>query len=184
MLKTERVVDKFKSKGKLTRYKLEFSQADELEDIEDNTLFVRKAKDLRVVHAGATWLLDEVIADTPLSKALRDTFNTCNSTQKLLSLAYFKILEPEKAMYLYEDFALATRLPYHRPLDIGCITRFLQHVDSAKLDKFFVKLNQYCIYEEEKQKNNVYYALDSTSIPTCAKELDFLNGDITRMVIC
>lgn len=185
VLKTERVVDKFKSKGKLTRYKLEFSQADELEDIEDNTLFVRKAKDLRVVHAGATWLLDEVIADTPLSKALRDTFNTYNSTQKLLSLAYFKILEPEKAMYLYEDFALATRLPYHRPLDIGCITRFLQHVDSAKLDKFFVKLNQYCIYEEEKQKNNDYYALDSTSISTCTKELHFSEwGDITRMVIC
>ena len=188
VLKTERVVDKFKSKGKLTRYKLGFSQADELEDIEDNTLFVRKAKELRVVHAGATWLLDEVIADTPLSKALRDTFNTCNSTQKLLSLAYFKILEPEKAMYLYEDFALATRLPYHRPLDIGCITRFLQHVDSAKLDKFFVKLNQYCIYEEEKQKNNDYYALDSTSISTCAKELDFSewghnkDGDLLKQI--
>ena len=188
VLKTERVVDKFKSKGKLTRYKLEFSQADELEDIEDNTLFVRKAKDLRVVHAGATWLLDEVIADTPLSKALRDTFNTYNSTQKLLSLAYFKILEPEKAMYLYEDFALATRLPYHRPLDIGCITRFLQHVDSAKLDKFFVKLNQYCIAEEEKHKNNVYYALDSTSISTCAKELDFSewghnkDGDLLKQI--
>ena len=188
VLKTERVVDKFKSKGKLTRYKLEFSQADELDDIEDNTLFVRKAKELRVVHAGATWLLDEVIADTPLSKALRDTFNTYNSTQKLLSLAYFKILEPEKAMYLYEDFALATRLPYHRPLDIGCITRFLQHVDSAKLDKFFVKLNQYCIAEEEKQKNNVYYALDSTSISTCAKELDFSewghnkDGDLLKQI--
>ena len=188
VLKTERVVDKFKSKGKLTRYKLEFSQADELDDIEDNTLFVRKAKELRVVHAGATWLLDEVIADTPLSKALRDTFNTYNSTQKLLSLAYFKILEPEKAMYLYEDFALATRLPYHRPLDIGCITRFLQHVDSTKLDKFFVKLNQYCIAEEEKQKNNVYYALDSTSISTCAKELDFSewghnkDGDLLKQI--
>ena len=188
VLKTERVVDKFKSKGKLTRYKLEFSQADELDDIEDNTLFVRKAKELRVVHAGATWLLDEVIADTPLSKALRDTFNTYNSTQKLLSLAYFKILEPEKAMYLYEDFALATRLPYHRSLDIGCITRFLQHVDSAKLDKFFVKLNQYCIAEEEKQKNNVYYALDSTSISTCAKELDFSewghnkDGDLLKQI--
>ena len=188
VLKTERVVDKFKSKGKLTRYKLEFSQADELDDIEDNTLFVRKAKELRVVHAGATWLLDEVIADTPLSKALRDTFNTYNSTQKLLSLAYFKILEPEKAMYLYEDFALATRLPYHRPLDIGCITRFLQHVDSAKLDNFFVKLNQYCIAEEEKQKNNVYYALDSTSISTCAKELDFSewghnkDGDLLKQI--
>lgn len=188
VLKTERVVDKFKSKGKLTRYKLEFSQADELDDIEDNTLFVRKAKELRVVHAGATWLLDEVIADTPLSKALRDTFNTYNSTQKLLSLAYFKILEPEKPMYLYEDFALATRLPYHRPLDIGCITRFLQHVDSTKLDKFFVKLNQYCIAEEEKQKNNVYYALDSTSISTCAKELDFSewghnkDGDLLKQI--
>lgn len=66
--------------------------------------------------------------------------------------------------------------------------QFLQHVDSAKLDKFFVKLNQYCIYEEEKQKNNVYYALDSTSISTCAKELDFSewghnkDGDLLKQI--
>ncbi|WP_406017030.1 hypothetical protein [Succinivibrio sp.] len=37
-LKTTRVVDKLKSKGKLTRYKLEFSQAD---DMDENSLFIR-----------------------------------------------------------------------------------------------------------------------------------------------
>ena len=187
-LKTERVVDKFKSKGKLTRYKLEFSQADDLDDIEDNTLFIRRAKALRVVHAGATWLLDQVVADTPLSKALKATFNTYNMMQKLLSFAYFKVIEPEKAMYLYEDFALSTRLPFHRPLDIGSITRTLQHIDSTKLDKFFVKLNEFSIQEEEKDKDTVYYALDSTSISTCAKELDFSewghnkDGDLLKQI--
>ena len=38
-----RVVDKLKSKGKLTRYKLEFSQAD---DMDENSLFIRKVRDI------------------------------------------------------------------------------------------------------------------------------------------
>lgn len=187
-LKTVRVVDKLKSSEKLTRYKLEFSQAENLEDIDDNTLFIKKAKSLKIVHAGATWLLDQVIANTPLSKALQATFNKYNSMQKLLSLAYFKALEPEKGMYLYEDFASTTRLPFHRPLDVGCITRFLQHIDESKLDTFFRKLNEFNIEEEEKQNENVYYALDSTSISTCAKDLDFSewghnkDGDLLKQI--
>ena len=169
-LKTIRVVDKLKSKGKLTRYKLEFSQAD---DMDENSLFIRKATSLKVLHAGATWLLDQIVASTPLSKALGRTFDKYYGAKKLLSLAYFKTIEPDKGMYLYEDFASSTRLPYHRPLGISSITRFLQHIDQDRIDVFLKKLNECCIEEEDKNKENVYYALDSTSISTCSDNLDF-----------
>ena len=169
-LKTTRVVDKLKSKGKLTRYKLEFSQAD---DMDENSLFIRKATSLKVLHAGATWLLDQTVASTPLSKALGRAFDKYYGAKKLLSLAYFKTIEPDKGMYLYEDFASSTRLPYHRPLGISSITRFLQHIDQDRIDVFLRKLNECCIEEEDKNKDNVYYALDSTSISTCSDNLDF-----------
>ena len=169
-LKTIRVVDKLKSKGKLTRYKLEFSQADAMDE---NSLFIRKATSLKVLHAGATWLLDQIVASTPLSKALGRTFDKYYGAKKLLSLAYFKTIEPDKGMYLYEDFASSTRLPYHRPLGISSITRFLQHIDQDRIDVFLKKLNECCIDEEDKNKENVYYALDSTSISTCSDNLDF-----------
>lgn len=184
-LKVLRVVDTVKSKGNLTRYKLEFSQAD---DLEDNSLFVRKATSLRVLHAGATWLLDQVIASTPLSKALSQVFNSYNGSKKLLSLAYFKTIEPDKCMYLYEDFASSTRLPFHRPLDASNITRFLQHVNHDKIDRFLRKLNEFCIEEEDKKDTNVYYALDSTSISTCSSDLDYAewghnkDGDQLRQI--
>ena len=90
---------------------------------------IRKATSLKVLHAGATWLLDQVVASTPLSKALGRAFDKYYGAKKLLSLAYFKTIETDKGMYLYEDFASCTRLPYHRPLGISSITRFLQHID-------------------------------------------------------
>ena len=169
-LKTDRVVDKLKSKGNLTRYKLEFSQND---DMDENSLFIRRATSLKVLHAGATWLLDQVIASTPLSKALARVFDKYYGAKKLLSLAYFKTIEPDKGMYLYEDFASCTRLPFHRPMGISSITRFLQHIDEDKIDSFLRKLNECCIEEEDKSKESVYYALDSTSISTCSDDLDF-----------
>lgn len=169
-LKTTRVVDKLKSTENLTRYRLAFSQAD---DMEENSLFIRKATSLKVLHAGATWLLDQIVAQTPLSNALSRTFDKYYGAMKLLSLAYFKLIEPDKGMYLYEDFASGTRLPFHRPLDISGITRFLQHVNQDKIDLFLKKLNECCIEEEEGSAENVYYALDSTSISTCSDNLDF-----------
>lgn len=169
-LKTTRVIDKVKSKGRFTRYKLEFSQAD---DMDDNSLFIRRATSLKVLHAGASWLLDRIVASTPLSKALSQTFDRYHGSQKLLALAYFKTIEPDKAMYLYEDFASSTRLQFHRPLSISSITKFLQHIDEDRIDSFLKKLNEYCIEEEEKSQKNVYYALDSTSISTCSDDLDY-----------
>lgn len=173
-LKVVRVKDLSNSKGKRPRYKLEFSQAEDLEDLEDNSLFIRKATSLKVLHAGTTWLLDNIVANTPLLQALYRTFDKYNAAQKLLSLAYFKVIEADKSMYLYEDFASHTRLPFHRPLDISSITRFLQHIDDNKIDIFLKKLNELCKEDEDSQNQNVYYALDSTSISTYAKDMNYV----------
>ena len=169
-LKTTRVIDTKKSKGKLIRYKLEFTQS---EETEENLLFIQKATAMKVLHAGSTWLLDQVIASTPLSKALTRTFDNYYGAQKLLSLAYFKAIEPDKEMYLYEDFAAMTRLPFHRPLSVSSITKFLQHISQDKIDLFLKRLNELSLKEEENYSSNVYYALDSTSISTSSDNLDY-----------
>lgn len=136
--------------------------------MDENSLFIRKAVSLKVLHAGATWLLDQIVASTPLSKALSRAFDKYYGARKLLSLAYFKAIKPDKGMYLYEDFASSTRLPYHRPLGISSISKFLQHINQGSIDLFLKKLNEYCIKEENESKKNVGYELDSTSISTCS----------------
>ncbi|SPT70673.1 IS1634 family transposase [Anaerobiospirillum thomasii] len=171
-LQTKRCIDDKASKGSRVKYYLEFSQAVR-DEMEDKMLYVKKASSVHVLHAGATWLLDNIVASTPLTKALYATFSRYYAAQKLLSLAYFKVLEPSKAMYLYEDFAQTTRLPYHRPLNIGSITKLLQHIDDDSIDHFLKKLNKFTQETEDSNQKNIYYALDSTSISTYAKDLSY-----------
>jgi len=151
-------------------YEIVFTQSSPLDDI---TVTLRDSIKLKKLNGGATWLLDGIFADTPLAKALHESFNTYNLDKKLLSLAYFKIIEPEQGIYLYEDFANRTRLPFHRALSSSQITRLLQRVDADSIDRFLKKLNQECTLQEEKNvgNTNVYYALDSTSISTCSANL-------------
>lgn len=175
-LKTERIKDEKQRNTKQAKYSLKFSPApteEEEEEEEDlEFLHVRKVSEVKQVNAGATWLLDNVIANTPLAKALARTFNSHYRSQKLLSLSYFKAIEPDSAMALYENFARETRLPFHRPLSNSSITRLLQNIKYDEIDRFLKTLNTLSIEEEEQDSSNVYYALDSTSISTYSR---FLN---------
>ena len=51
--------------------------------MEDKMLYVKKASSVHVLHAGATWLLDNIVASTPLTKALYATFSRYYAAQKL-----------------------------------------------------------------------------------------------------
>lgn len=169
-LKTERLKDKRKSSSKQAKYYLKFTPIQN-DDMEEEFLYVRNAVDTKCLNAGHTWLFDNIVANSPLTKALYQTFNTHFKAQKLLSLAYFKAIEPNSAMYLYEDFAQETRLPFHKPLNISSITRLFQNIKSKDIDKFLTTLNKLSIEEEDKDSSNVYYALDSTSISTYSNSL-------------
>lgn len=169
-LKTERLKDKRKNTTKQAKYYLKFTPV-QCDDMEEEFLYVRKNVDTKCVDAGTTWLLDNIVANTPLAKALSRTFNSHFKAQKLLSLAYFKVIEPNSAMYLYEDFANQTRLPFHSPLSISSITRLFQNITTSDIDMFLKTLNKLSIEEEDKDNSNVYYALDSTSISTYSNSL-------------
>lgn len=74
-----------------------------------------QAINLKKLNAGATWVLDNIIAATPVSIALTRAFSSYNRHRKLLSLAYYLYLNANGALHLYEDFAAHTRLPYQHP---------------------------------------------------------------------
>ena len=69
-------------------------------DLDDDQpkITVREAMRLKKLQAGATWLLDGIIADTPLAKALERTFSKYKNHLKILSLAYFLILEQRNSI--------------------------------------------------------------------------------------
>ena len=82
----------------------------------DEMISLTEAFNLKRLCAGATFVLDNTIANTPLMMALERTFNKYNLHKKILSLAYFMYLSNNSATWLYEDFAKKHRLPFNKPL--------------------------------------------------------------------
>lgn len=150
------------SKGKKRVFEFVFEPYDEM-------ISLTKAVNLLRLSAGATWTLDNVIANTPLTKALEAVFSRYNRHKKLLSIAYYMYLTSNSATWLYEDYAKKHRLPFQKPLDAAQISRLFSGISADEIDRFLKKLNKLQT-EIEQNKNvgkvNTYYALDSTSIST------------------
>lgn len=158
-----RIVDEKAKKGKLKKYKFEFKATDPL-------ITLSQATTLKRLSAGATWVFDNIIAKTPFAIALHRTFNKYNRDKKLLSIAYFMYLEQSGVMYDYYNFAQKTRLPWCGKFST---TRLFQGITEDEINRFLLTLNNLVQDEEEesKKQENIYYALDSTSISTYSKYL-------------
>ncbi|MBU3826295.1 MAG: transposase [Candidatus Anaerobiospirillum merdipullorum] len=156
-------------KGKITFTLKEEPELDE----EQPVVRIKEAMKLERKHAGAVWVLEQIIADTPLSQALHRVFGKFNVDRKILSLAFFMVLEHENSMSLYAPFAQKTRLPWAAPLTDGAITRIFQSISADKIDRFLQELNRLTIEHEEANPNfrPKYWALDSTSISTYSRKL-------------
>ena len=126
------------------------------------------AVNLQRLKAGATWTLDSIVANSPLTKALERTFNRYAMHKKLLSLAYYFYLSSNSATHLYEEFAASHRLPFHKPLDSSQISRLFSRITPNDIEKYLKTLNKLVLDTEANnhEKINTYYALDSTSIST------------------
>ena len=120
--------------------------------------------------AGATWVFDNLIADTPLSKALKETFGTNNINKKILSLAYFLNISDSNVTSRYEVFADTHRLPWQKTMTASAICRLFQNITSDKIDQFMSKLSSFTKLRDDNNKTE-YYALDSTSISTYSQNL-------------
>ena len=139
----------------------------------DEMISLTQAINLSKLNTSATWVLDNIIAATPLSIALTRVFSPYNRHRKLLSLAYYLYLNANGALHLYEDFAALTRLPYQHPLSSEQISKLLKSISDDEINKFLKVLNleQGKIEDANVGRAKIYYALDSTSVSTYASKL-------------
>lgn len=149
--------------------KYEFVKQDE----SDDEVFLSKARTIQKLHGGATWVLNQLIADSPLGRALNKVFPLRNHDRKLLSLAYFLVLNRDNAVYNYEEFAECTWLPFQKPLNSTQVNRLFSMITEDQIEKFFVYLDEEFskFTEKEKDFSPVFLALDSTSLSTYSRNL-------------
>lgn len=123
------------------------------------------------LHGGATWALQQIITGTPFHKALKRTFPHQALDRKLLSLAYFLVMEQDSSLSHYEEFAERTYLPYQAPLTGSAISKILKSVSHDDIERFFKNLHEEYRKQDKEHKGldgHNFYALDSTSISTSA----------------
>ena len=138
-------------------------------DGDDN---LQKPQSVMKLHAGATWALFKMIKDTPLERALARVFSEHRADLRLLSLAFFLVLQKDSSLCNYEEFAECTWLPYTRGQTGGSISRFLGKLNRDKAIRFFKVLQEeWGRQGTEQLKGHRFWALDSTSITSYSENI-------------
>ena len=77
------------------------------------------------LHGGATYALDAIVKSSPLWEALKRTFPRNNNliANKILSLAYYIVLNKQNTMHYYDVFAECTKLPFQKAMSEASISR-------------------------------------------------------------
>ncbi len=158
-----------KRSGRGRAVKYEFRKLDEF----DNEVTLAQARTTQKLHGGATWVLNQLVAGTPVGRALHKAFPLRNHDKKLLSLAYFLVLNRDNAVYNYEEFAECTWLPFQKPLNSTQVNRLFSMITEENIEKFFQYLDEEFTKEIQQRDDfsPVFLALDSTSISTYAKRI-------------
>lgn len=81
--------------------------------------------EVKQLHAGATWALDQLVAQSPIGEVLKRAFPQRRDYLKVLSAAYLIILNQDNNISKYPTFAEITRLPWGAPLHSSSIGSFL-----------------------------------------------------------
>lgn len=72
---------------------------------------------------------DNLIASTPLAKALFRIFVEFNDHKKILSLTFFLNLSGSNVAYAYENFSKTVKMPWDSPMGPSVITRLFQRIN-------------------------------------------------------
>jgi len=124
------------------------------------------------LHAGATWALECIAAESNIGRALASVFSKYHAHMKILSVAFYMVLRATNSIHGYGPFAEASRLPWGGVLSDSSISRLFQRIGEDDVDAFFKKLNALnarALGDGEPER--VFLALDSTSISTSARNL-------------
>ena len=122
-------------------------------------------QEVKQLHAGATWALDQLVAQSPVGEALKWAFPQRRDYLKILSICYFIILNQDNNISKYETFAEVTRLPWGAPLAPSSISRVFRKIRNQQIETYFSVFRDELLEQQEKYggKNEITLALDSTS---------------------
>lgn len=122
-------------------------------------------QEVKQLHAGATWALDQLVAQSPVGEALKWAFPQRRDYLKILSICYFIILNQVNNISKYETFAEVTRLPWGAPLAPSSISRVFRKIRNQQIETYFSFFRDELLEQQEKygDKNEITLALDSTS---------------------
>ena len=132
-----------------------------------------QAMEVKQLHAGATWALDQLVVQSPIGEALKTAFPQRRDYLKVLSIAYFIILNQDNNISKYPTFAEATRLPWGAPLHPSSIGRIFRKIKKQQIEKYFSALQEGLIEQkrEVRDDDKLTLALDPTSISSYANKL-------------
>lgn len=122
-------------------------------------------QEVKQLHAGSTWALDQLVAQSPVGEALKWAFPQRRDYLKILSICYFIILNQDNNISKYETFAEVTRLPWGAPLAPSSISRVFRKIRNQQIETYFSVFRDELLEQQEKygDKNEITLALDSTS---------------------
>ena len=122
-------------------------------------------QEVKQLHAGATWALDQLVAQSPVGEALKWAFPQRRDYLKILYICYFIILNQDNNISKYETFAEVTRLPWGAPLAPSSISRVFRKIRNQQIETYFSVFRDELLEQQEKygDKNEITLALDSTS---------------------
>lgn len=124
------------------------------------------------LHAGATWALNQIVAASPLAKALRGAFPKYKQYVRILSLAYYLLISRDSSLCNYEEFAECTWLPYRHGTTSASCSRLLRAITKDKVCNFLNILNrEYRRQHGESITERRFWALDSTSISSYSENI-------------
>ncbi|WP_293703387.1 hypothetical protein [uncultured Parasutterella sp.] len=130
-------------------------------------------QEVKQLHAGATWALDQLVAQSPVGEALKWAFPQRRDYLKILSICYFIILNQDNNISKYEAFAEVTRLPWGAPLAPSSISRIFRKIRNQQIETYFSVVRDELLEQQEKcdDKDEITLVLDSTSASSYANYL-------------
>ena len=135
------------------------------EEPADNKVSKRGPKtfgETKHLYYGATYLFDRLADELGLTTDLKQCFP--DSYKKLLSIAYYLILEDNNPLYRFEKWNFTHKHPYGADISSPRSSEFFSSITDEQINKFF-KLQGRRRVEDE------YWAYDSTSISSYSETL-------------
>lgn len=111
---------------------------------------------------GATYLLDEIAAKTGVLDDLKSCFP--DDYDKILSLAFYLVLEGHNPMYRFSRWSKSHNHPYGMDIPSQRISELFSRIEESSKMDFFKK-------QSKRRLENEYLAYDTTSISSYSQSL-------------